>query len=674
MSPLPSLIVALSLLLAAVPSAAQESAPRPAAAVSLDVPYLPQSTALCGGAAVAMVFRYWGDTHAGAEQFAPLIDWRAGGIADDDLVDAIQQRGWRAARIAGSVDALREQIGRNRPVIILLEDRPLRYHYLVVTGIDADAVLLHDPSWGPARRLSISELIRVWRPTNFWALVVLPSQNTPAPSKAAETMSRAAHTECDVWLAEAVGRVRSEGLDKADAAFGEVQARCPDQAGPLRELAGVRFAQRRGREAAQLAGEALARDPFDAYAWDVLASSRFVQDDFAGALRAWNRIGKPRVDSIDITGLRHARYASIAGALALTPNTLLTADAFARAARRLNELPDRTSARISYRPAEDGFASVNVAIAERAARPRGPVEWSTVAAKSLVSREVDVSVPGFTDQGELWSASWRWWSERPRVAVAFTTPRTGMVGGVWRVDGSWESQRYVGAEPNAFVTETRAHGGLTMSDWLTGSVRYRIGAGFDEWNGKARTASIGAALEQRFSGDRIAIAADAAAFMPVSRGKAFQSAAVRADARTSRAATGWVLAASVGATAVTARAPLALWPGAGDGHARPALLRAHPLLESTAIGGPAFGRVLIHGSGEVQRWFGLELPVRVGVAGFIDTARAARRMPLAGGDPFHVDAGLGVRVKIPGARGTLRADVGRGLRDGATAFTIGWQY
>lgn len=674
MSPRSSPIVALWLVLAAVPAAAQEAAPPPAATMSLDVPYLPQSTALCGGAAVAMVFRYWGDAHAGAEQFAPLIDWRAGGIADDDLVDAIRQRGWRAARIAGSVDALREQIGRNRPVIILLEDRPLRYHYLVVTGIDADAVLLHDPSWGPSRRLPIGDLIRAWRPTRFWALVVLPSQNPVAPSKRADMMSQVARTDCDVWLAEAVARVRSQGLNEADVAFGELQARCPDQAGPLRELAGVRFAQRRWREAAQLAGEALARDPLDTYAWDVLASSRFVQDDFAGALRAWNRIGKPRVDSIDITGLRHARYESIASALDLTPNTLLTADAFARAARRLNELPDRASARISYRPAEDGFASVDVAIAERAARPRGAVEWSTVAAKSLVNREVDIGVPGFAGQGEVWSASWRWWSERPRAAVAFTTPRTGMLGGVWRVDGSWESQRYVGAEPHTFITETRAHGGLTMGDWLSGAVRYRISAGFDEWNGKARTASIAAAFEQRFAGDRIAVAADAAAFMPVSRADGFQSAAVRADARTSAAASGWVLAASAGATGVTARAPLALWPGAGDGHARPALLRAHPLLEGAAIGGPAFGRVLIHGSGEAQRWIGLALPVRVAVAGFIDVARAARRMPFAGGDPFHVDAGLGVRVKIPGTAGTLRADVGRGLRDRATAFTIGWQY
>jgi hypothetical protein len=46
--------------------------------VRLSVPYLPQTEAMCGGAAVAMLFRYWGDTHADIQQFAALADKRAG--------------------------------------------------------------------------------------------------------------------------------------------------------------------------------------------------------------------------------------------------------------------------------------------------------------------------------------------------------------------------------------------------------------------------------------------------------------------------------------------------------------------------------------------------------------------------------------------------------------------
>src|SRR5213083_1608827 len=105
------------------------------ASSAIDVPYLPQTDALCGGAAVAMVFRYWGDAHADGQQFAPLVDRRAGGIAAGVLVDAVQARGWRTEQFAGSIDALTQRLTANQPVIVLVADRPHRYHYLVVVGV-----------------------------------------------------------------------------------------------------------------------------------------------------------------------------------------------------------------------------------------------------------------------------------------------------------------------------------------------------------------------------------------------------------------------------------------------------------------------------------------------------------------------------------------------------------
>ncbi len=40
----------------------------------LDVPYVPQSGALCGGAALAMVLRYWGESGVLAEDFTALVN------------------------------------------------------------------------------------------------------------------------------------------------------------------------------------------------------------------------------------------------------------------------------------------------------------------------------------------------------------------------------------------------------------------------------------------------------------------------------------------------------------------------------------------------------------------------------------------------------------------------
>ena len=130
---------------------------------------------------------------------------------------------------------------------------------------------------------------------------------------------------CELLDEDAVGEVRRRGLDGADTVLNDVIAACPgDAAAPLAELAGVRFAEQRWRDASALADRALALDPSNRYAWDVLGSSRFMMDDLYRALAAWNHIGKPIIDRVAIEGLAHTRYALVADVLSLTPNTLLT--------------------------------------------------------------------------------------------------------------------------------------------------------------------------------------------------------------------------------------------------------------------------------------------------------------------------------------------------------------
>ena len=116
-----------------------------AASLAIDVPYLPQTDALCGGAAAAMVFRYWGDAHADAQAFAPLVDRRAGGIANDVLTRAIAARGWRTSRVDGSLDALGARVRDGQPVIVLLPDRgdslSLRRRHRGATGTGSSCTI-----------------------------------------------------------------------------------------------------------------------------------------------------------------------------------------------------------------------------------------------------------------------------------------------------------------------------------------------------------------------------------------------------------------------------------------------------------------------------------------------------------------------------------------------------
>jgi hypothetical protein len=664
-------------LLAALLAALSAPASGPAS-VAVDVPYLAQTEALCGGAAVAMVFRYWGESHASVNQFAPLVDRRAGGIATGALVDAVRRRGWQADELAGSIEMLREELALGRPIVVLLSEGRRRLHYVVVTALEPEAVRVHDPTWGMSRRIALHELLARWAKTGFWSLRIRPA----ADVRESETARRAdpvngstLGTECSTRLAHAVDEVRQQGFASADRIFEDVRMRCADASGPLRELAGVRFAERQWSKAAALAEQALSLDPHDSYAWEVLAASRFVQDDRVGALDAWNHVGKPQVDSIRIEGLTRTRYALVAETLGVPTDTLLTPEAFGLARRRLQELPDRTSARLDYRPQTDGFATIDVSMLERAARPRGGIEWAAEAARTVIDREAIATVPGWSGQGEIWTASWRWWSQRPRAALAFSAPRVGRLPGVWRVEASWERQTYaLDAAGSSPIDEERAHAGFTVTNWLTSRIRYQFGAGLDAWSGTGRAASLGGSIERRWLTDRLSLAAEATTWAPVTTPAAFHAGRAHAAFRSSNEHAGTSYVGRIGIEAVSGQTPLALWSGAGDGRAREPLLRGHRLLRHGVVDGTTLGRQLEYFSFETQRWLFPSWPARLGVAAFFDGAHASRRAASTDGNPLQIDAGLGLRVKMPGRDSVLRVDIGRGLRDGSHALSVGWQH
>ena len=142
--------------------------------VRLNVPYVRQTKALCGGASAAMVFRYWGDAEADRDEFAPLLDRAAGGLATDVLAEAIEDRGWRAVRFVGSMESIGSILREGRPVIVLLKERGGRFHYVVIVGTTDTRVVVHDPARGPARSIPVRQFQAAWEPAEFWALLVLP--------------------------------------------------------------------------------------------------------------------------------------------------------------------------------------------------------------------------------------------------------------------------------------------------------------------------------------------------------------------------------------------------------------------------------------------------------------------------------------------------------------------
>ncbi len=656
------------LLMTAAP-AARAQAPAPHVPVRLlDVPFIQQSEALCGGAAAAMVMRYWGATGIDAATFAPLLDSAAGGIRGADLMKALGDRGWKALSFRGDPLLVRARLADGQPVIALIEDRPGVLHYVVVVAWMNGRVVLHDPARAPFRVLTEEAFERAWEETERWSLLALPGADiasVPKPVGASSSGSSGPESGCSALVSQAI---ETAGRGDHDSSLRMLRAAadiCPRDSAPWREMAGVYAVQENWPSAVSHARQAVRRDGRDEHAWRILATAAFVTGDEAAALGAWNRAGEPVIDVVTVGGLEHTRHAAATALMRLAPKSLLTPRALSAANRRLDDLPAGQLSRVTFRPLGNGRVAVEAVLFERPRFPTSPIALAAIAAGAISERELGASVANPTGGGDLFRASWRWWDNRPRIMVSYSAPAPV---GVLHVHAVREEQSYFFAPPTlAIAREIRTGGGLAWSDWTTNALRWQIGIAFDGWRGRGKTVSVTGRLEQRLARDHVSLLAGATA-LAGSFGASTWDAGI--EWRSSLRPIGHAVVSRGGVAVTSARAPLALWPGAGVGHAREVLLRAHPLLDEGVMAGEVFGRRLYHAGLEWRRWFrpGLRI-VPIGPAVFVDAARAAQR--LGPDEVWQTDVGLGLRVAVAG-NGVLRLDLARGLRDGKTTVSMGW--
>jgi hypothetical protein len=643
------------------------SSPASAAGL-LDVPFVSQSERLCGGAAAAMVLRYWGARGVRAEDFASLVDDEAGGIRQSALIGAFRARGWNLLSLETSDgDGIARQIARARPVVAMIEDRPGRYHYVVVVGWADDRVIYHDPARAPLRTMARDAFDRVWAAAGRWAIAPVPCASCLVPGAGpALIVEPASDSACAALVAEGVRLAREGDRAAAARALEASVTLCPASADAHLELAGVRFLDGQWKEAETLAARAAELAPESGHAWRVLASSRFVEGDGAGALDAWNRLDEPRLDLVRVSGLDRTSQRVVEDLIDVDAGAVLTPASLARARRRVAALPAVSASRVGYTPAADGLAVVEVAVAER---PLRPSRFTIIrrAAQAAVERELFADVSGLTPGGERLSAAWRFWENRPAVTLRADTPSLVGVTGLWTIEGGWSRQPYA-LDDSTIVIDERRHAGIRYADWLTAATRVEAHIGLDRWSGRPASAFVGGALDQRLFGDAVAARLEGSAW-PSSAGT-FGAGTLSVAWRAGRA-DAFSLRARGGFDAASARAPLDLWPGAGGGHARAPRLRAHPLLDDGVIAGGVFGQRLAHAGVDAGRTLLARRLLRLDAVAFVDAARAWRS--LSGDRRLHIDAGFGVRLRGPSDAGAIAVDVARGLRDGRAALTIGWE-
>ena len=626
----------------------------------LHVPYVAQSELLCGGAAVAMVERWWGRRGVYAEEFASLVRPAAGGILTTDLAQATRARGWQAQTIHGTAALVQQSLRDSIPVIALIKVGGNRYHYVVIVGWNADLVVFHDPAMAPFASLKASEFLRRWSGADQWAMLVRPSASMGISARPADPPPAGSGDSlpCSPWLDEAAGAAAANHLEDADRFLAAAAMACPTEPLVLRELAGVRFLQGRQAEAMRLADEYLRRAPGDALGWQLLASSRYLTGDADGALTAWNAIGRPVVDLLGIEGIRHIRFQALANIMMIAPRLVLTPGHLARAQRRIADVPALAGANVTYAPLPGGMVEVDAAVVERPTVE--PILQLIVggALRAAVRGEAGLTVNTPFGAGEAWRAQWRWQSANPRRAVRLDIPVRIGLPGVASLEGSWEQYRF---EAGVQGDQRRASA-IGFSSWIRGGIEAMAGARFERWTGSGDflALSLGGALHG--SHDRMVLLAQGERAVPFTDQASYTRVRTQVAWTSPVGSSSLIWSMRLGGDWTSAAAPRGLWPIAGGDLAREIPLRAHSLIVGGRLSMAQTGQGVIHGGVAADRPVAIMGPITLGAGAFLDGADVIRSADDVTRHQRYLDGGVGLRIGLVGmTRSALRVDLARGF-------------
>lgn len=611
----------LGLLLGATLALSGAPASAPGGSDELDVPFVAQTPLLCGGAAAAMVERFWGARGRDAEDYLSIVRPTEGGIRTSDLMSALRDNGYLVHRSTGTPEAVTRAIADGVPPIVLLGRDQGSYHYVVVTAMTPTDAVVHDPNFGPDRLMALDDFLMKWAESDYWTIEVVPGiqrHSIEVSGDATPNESRSEHPVIDSTMT-----LLRDGRH-ADAV----------------------------RSALTLVG---GPEEFRAIGYQLLATARYLDGDATGALDAWNVLGTPTIDHVEIDGLGGTRYHVAASQLAVHPGETLTSRGLRLSERRLAAMPSIRAARVSYRPNLDGTVQVDAALLERDDWPTR-LDLMRHAVRGAATRTASISTGPMVASGDVWTISGSWSTAQRGIGGSVRTATT-LLPGIVSLGLDLVEERHVGDGATAPLTERRLAGSARLSEWVTPHLQLSGSVGLERWSAgegpsiRAPYAGFDALFATRDDDHWVAVDVDGwtAEGDYVSRGAASFGLHFDTSARTA-------VRIRAGGISTSSDAPRTLWPGAGTGTIRGPLLRAHPLDTDGTIAGAAFGPELAHATAAFQLYerYG---PARLGATVFADAAAVRRGEP--GRTDRFLDYGVGAfadlgaeEITISLARGT----------------------
>lgn len=250
----------------------------------------------CGPGSLSLVLGALGEAVSPQAMAAALPDVPGRGVLSVDMLIAARARGFDAALLEGTPEAVRGELVEGRPAILMLRllDAPGArrdiYHYVVVDGFDPPRGLFRVQFGdGKARWTRLESLEASWKPAGHALLVVRPRAAT------------------DAALARALALEGEGRAQEAAALYRQVLLVRPDSVRAWVDLGNTEAdqGQRAAAEAAYRRALEVARDDQGALnnlAWLLLAEGAQLEEAEELAARAANQPGPDKPSAQDTLG------------------------------------------------------------------------------------------------------------------------------------------------------------------------------------------------------------------------------------------------------------------------------------------------------------------------------------------------------------------------------------
>ncbi len=506
-----------------------------------------------------------------------------------------------------------------------------------------------------------------------------------AVALAASILAQASTESYEDAVARGLAAGRAGHLEDARGAFETAIASNPARSEAWVERGGLSFLEKRYDAAARDLKQALHLREED-YTRDLLASSLQLAGRGDEALAAWNPLGRPRLASLEITGLVHTLDRVARREVRVPEGEVVTLDRVREARLRLRELGIFDRVTVRPVPLGDGRANLDVALIERHGFFRTPVDLALNLGTNLLFECLRPRYANIAGSGLTVGGQYRWEQNRPDLSVFMDWPRPLGLDATVHL-GAFRGRQLYDVEDGPLLR--KSHGlDLSLRHVLRGRfvgqlalrTRDRTFSRADPAAPPGRIVGLEAGLERRIletprqrldASARVLGTSDAlGSDLGFARGLVAASYGVSLSTPEGTLLERSVLAAQMHWGSGSAGTPIDEMFAPGGSPEMELPLRAHRQTRDGTLGVTPLGRSLALVNLEWRRRLVRTPFVQVGFVTFCDLAWIGKTAGSSDMDHSFQDLGLGLRLGLGGSS-VVRFDYGHGLADGKDAFFFG---